>query len=112
MEARYLTRDELGERLAAPEQTAEQAPRWWHRSVPLGWFVAIIVLGVLGVLFSIGLTLHEAYDAQAAMGESVSPPPFNGLFEAIHGMLANWMWRPTLGKWMWNVAASPLNWMW
>jgi hypothetical protein len=88
-----------------PTLTAQDESTTWSKHWPSNraLLVAGLVGGLLlalGVLFSIGLTLHEAYDAQAAMGEPVSPPPFNDFFEAIHGMLAGWMWRLPQG-WMW-----------
>jgi len=56
----------------------------------------------LGVLFSIGLTLHEAYEAQTVMGEAGSPPPFHDLFERTHGLLAGWLWLPQRPDgWLW-----------
>jgi hypothetical protein len=97
-ESRFETLEEVDRRLALEKRYANadygksaypERPPWWQRSVPIGWFLAAIVLGVLGVLFAIGLTLHEAYDAQTAMGAHLSPPPFNGLFETIHGWLAS-----------------------
>lgn len=115
---RYETLAEVEERLAAQEHPAPfnvggdgipvqiEAPRlpWYRRPVPWGWAIFAAVLIALGLLFAIGLTLHEAYDAQTAMGEHISPPPFNGLFETIHGWLAGWLWLPAhkfIGAWMW-----------
>lgn len=63
--------------------------RGLRRYVTWGWFLLAGILVALGVMFAIGLTLHEAYDAQTAMGAHVNPPPFNGLFETIHGWLAS-----------------------
>lgn len=105
--------------------TAEAAPvRWFQRPVSLGWLLAFALVGVFGLLFSVGLTLHEAYDAQVAMGASMAPPPFNSLFESIHNVLAAWlwglptrtvaawMWGHTVAGWMWNLPHVVGAWMW
>lgn len=119
MEAiRYETLQEVDERLArevderlAREPGAERV-RWYQRSVPVGWLLVLVAFALLAVAFSIGLTLHEAYDAQTAMGETMSPPPFNNLFESIHGLLSKspdaWMWGNANG----SLFASPNAWMW
>lgn len=113
MEARYTTLGEVNERLArddnySPELTLLRRQRWYQKPLPWGWALFGAALILFGILFSIGLTLHEAYDAQIAMGAHVSPPPFNGFFETIHSwfsaVLANWLWhRPAgLDNWLWR----------
>jgi hypothetical protein len=81
--ARYLTRDEIDQSLAA-----RAAVPWYRAAVPMYLLLILVALGVFGVLFSIGLTLHEAG----------ANPPFNSVFESIHNWLgdehavAGWMW--------------------
>lgn len=75
--------------------TLAPTKHWYTRPFTLGWALALGALIFLGIMFAIGLTLHEAYDAQVSMGGNVSPPPFNALFESIHNLLAApnpWMW--------------------
>lgn len=95
---RYETLEEVDERLAANAAYGkdEHAP-WYRRPVPVGWLLALVIVGVLAVLFSIGLTLHEAYEAQEAMDMAGSAPPFNGFFEWVHTVLA----APSPEKYMW-----------
>lgn len=112
---RYLTTKEVDERLAANADYGKSAypttagVKWRDRAVPLWLFLAAIALGVFGVLFSIGLTLHEAYDAQQAMGMPGGPPPFNGFFEAIHDMIAR---SAVVGAWLWGKPSVVGAWLW
>jgi hypothetical protein len=85
--ARYLTRDEIDARLAARSTVP-----WYKAAVPMYLLLILVALGIFAVLFSIGLTLHEAG----------ANPPFNSVFESIHNWLgdehpvAGWMWRPRI----------------
>lgn len=108
-ETRYETLGEVNERLAEDDWSRERV-RWYQRAVPVGWLLALVAFALLAVAFSIGLTLHEAYDAQTAMGGTMSAPPFNGLFESIHDLLAK-----SPSAWLWGVqngSLHPSAWLW
>lgn len=93
--ARYLTSEEIDQRLVAQAEAQEAQPWPSNKALLIAGLIGGILL-TLGIFFAIGLTLHEAYDAQTGMGAHVSPPPFNSFFDSIHNFLATtngWMWR-------------------
>jgi hypothetical protein len=106
---RYLTRSEIDNILA--EKESANRVRWYKRPVTWGIFLAFVLVGILGVLFSIGLTLHEAYEAQEAMKMAGSPPPFNGFFEWVHNLVGD---EKPMAGWLWLAGRikAPSAWMW
>lgn len=100
--------------LDSPDDAVEDEIRWYQRGVPMWAFLTTLGVILFLIVFGYGLTLHEAYDAQVAMGAHIDPPPFNSLFENLHEMLAAWMWSGTraVAGWLWLAPRAVAGWLW
>jgi hypothetical protein len=106
MQERYETLAEVDERLARnsaygkddvsafPSELVADAQLyrdpWYQRSVKWGWFLAVVIFGILCGLFLLGLILHEAG----------ANPPLNGMYEWIHNALGRGTGHPA--KYIWR----------
>ena len=86
---RYLTSEEISERLASQ---AEDAPRWYQRPVPVGWFLAVAAALLFGLLLLTGFVFHE-------VGITT---PLDGAYTWLHTTFGGMEEHP-VGAWLWSV---------
>ena len=88
---RYETLAEVSERLAVSDQ---DAPRWYQRSIPVGWFLAVAGALFVGLLLLAGFVFHE-------VGITT---PLDGAYTWLHTTFGG-MEEPAhiVGAWLWGV---------